>query len=183
MRPLHIFFSHLPDVSSQYDAKEQGLNEPVILAWLLDASCLDFHLRASSSGPYACTFVDFWTSSGCPAVAYPECGWAVPWSSGGASVCHYTGQIKAATTRGHANPYVVCTWRTNGPISFPTAEGDFAEIYGLLQLRHCFVRINLCGFYMLWNPYVLGWHIAVEKNNEPLEGISPLYLAVMDDYG
>lgn len=91
--------------------------------------------------------------------------------------------MKAATTRGHSNPYVVCTWRTNGPISFPTAEGDFAEIYGLLWLRHCFVRINLCGFYMLWNPYALGWHIAVEKRNEPLEGISPLYLAVMDDYG
>lgn len=96
---------------------------------------------------------------------------------------HYTGQIKAAATRGHSNPYVVCTWRTNGPISFPTQEGDSAEIYALLWLRHRYVGINLCGFYMLWNPYALCWHIAVEKKNEPLEGISLLCLTVMDDYG
>lgn len=65
---------------------------------------------------------------------------------------------------------------TNGPITFSTEEGSFSEIYGLLWLRHCFVRINLCGFYMLWNPYALCWHIAVEKKNEPLEGIPPCIL-------
>lgn len=162
------------DAHLQLDTWASDLRLPVSPTILFNVGCFTSDSLPQGS---ACSPVRLPVSPSHPAMGCSERhSLHLPWANGSIACAVHK---KAATTRGRCSPYVVGTQRTNGPISSSNREGDCAEIYTLLWLRHCLMRINHSACCILWNPHVLCWHTAVERKPAPLRHF-PFPLTVMD---